>query len=557
MKKNQSVNLSGARGTFFLSLLLLFFFSYEIGNRCFADPDEGRYAEIPREMTVTGDYVTPRLNGLKYFEKPPLFYWMQAASIKAFGIDEISMRIWVMLFAIIGCLSVFFVGSRCYSPNAGLLATGILATSVLYYIHSRLIILDLVLSVLMDGALWCFYLVFVSKNAGKFSPKPWIIAMYALAALAALTKGLVGIVLPAFVVFLWMAFAGSWEKIKEILYLPGLLVFCVIFLPWHILIASRNDDFLYYYFIVEHFLRYTTTIHYRYQPVWFFIPVLLVGFIPWTGFFLAGLRNSLQKIKNNSENIFLICWILGVLLFFSFSKSKLIPYILPAAQPMALITGITLAKSIDSGGKDFRNGVWLNILILAIACGAYLLAKAEIADVVENANANLLVNVFFALLLIGAIVLLCAAHFKNFRFSGMLFYLFLSANMMWVINKAAPFYQEVKKPSTKRFAEIINLNRRNDDLVFCYGRYYQDFPVYLRDTVGVVNFVGELEFGAKSEKNTNRLITKEDFWKLWNTTNHRIFLLLSRNDYREVFADVSMVHKILDFNEYFLVIANR
>ncbi|MDR2067577.1 MAG: glycosyltransferase family 39 protein [Holosporaceae bacterium] len=558
MKDKGNVNLlEGVRGMFLLSLLLLFFFFYEIGNRHFADPDEGRYVEIPREMTVTGDYVTPRLNGLKYFEKPPLFYWMQAASIETFGVGETSMRIWTMLFAIIGCLSVFFVGSRCYSANTGFLATGILATSILYYVHSRLIILDLVLSVLMNGALWCFYLIFVSKKAVGLSRKPLIIAMYALAALAGLTKGLVAIVLPAFIVFLWMALTSNWKKIREILYLPGLLVFFAIFLPWHILVAIRNDDFLYYYFIVEHFLRYTTAIHCRYQPFWFFIPVLLAGFLPWTGFFLASLKDSLQKIKKDSENAFLVCWILGVLLFFSFSNSKLIPYVLPAAQPMALLTGIALEKSINAKGKDFRYGVWLNILTLVVACGAYLLAKREIADVMEDANANLLINVFFGLLLIAAITLLCALHFKNFRFSSMLIYLFLSANMMWVINKAAVFYQETKKPSTKRFAEIINLNRKKDDLVFCYGRYYQDFPVYLHDTVGVVDFIGELEFGARSEKDTKRLITKEDFWNLWSTTNRRIFLLLSSSDYGEAFAKVNVFHRILDFNKYFLVITNQ
>ncbi|MDR1375805.1 MAG: glycosyltransferase family 39 protein [Holosporaceae bacterium] len=558
MREEKSVNfMESTRNACLLSLLLLLFFSYEIGNRHFADPDEGRYVEIPREMVVSGDYVTPRLNGLKYFEKPPLFYWMQAASIKAFGIGEISMRIWVMLFAVIGCLGVFFIGSRCYSVKVGLLSTGILATSVLYYVHSRLIILDLVLSVLMNGALGCFYLVFVSKNAGKLSHKPWIIIMYALSALACLTKGLVGIVLPGFIVFLWMALTGGWKKIREILYLPGLLVFFALFLPWHILVASRNDDFLHYYFVVEHFLRYTSTIHYRYQPVWFFVPVLLVGFFPWTGFFLVGLKNSLQKIRKNSENIFLVCWILGVLLFFSFSGSKLIPYILPAAQPMALVTGITLAKSIESRDGNFKSGVLLNILFIAIAYGAYLLAKSQIADVMEDVNASLLLCVFFGLVLVAAIILLYALYFKNSRYKALLFYLFLSANIMLVLNKAATFYQEVKKPSTKCFAEIINLNRKSDDLVFCYGRYYQDFPAYLGNTVGVVNFVGELEFGARSEKNTDRLIAKEDFWKLWNTTNRRIFLLLSIGDYREVFTKVNMVHKILDLNKYFLVITNQ
>ena len=215
----------GLKGLSFLIIILGIFFSFEMGNRPFASPDEGRYVEIPREMVVTGDYVTPRLDGMKYFEKPPLFYWMQAASIKVAGINETSMRFWIVLFAILGCLSVFYVGAKCYSRNVGVMAAGILATSVLYYGLSHLIILDLVLSVLLCGSLWAFFLAFVKENRSKIPKKYLIIAMYALAALACLTKGLIGAILPGFVVFLWMLFTNNWRKLKEILYVPGILVF--------------------------------------------------------------------------------------------------------------------------------------------------------------------------------------------------------------------------------------------------------------------------------------------------------------------------------------------
>ncbi len=176
-------------------IILGIFFSFEMGNRPFASPDEGRYVEIPREMVVTGDYVTPRLDGMKYFEKPPLFYWMQAASIKIAGINETSMRFWIILFAVLGCLSVFYVGVKCYSRNVGVMAAGILATSLIYYCHSRIIILDLVLSVLLCGCLWSFFLAFVKKNQSKIPKKYLIITMYALSALACLTKGLIGAIL--------------------------------------------------------------------------------------------------------------------------------------------------------------------------------------------------------------------------------------------------------------------------------------------------------------------------------------------------------------------------
>jgi 4-amino-4-deoxy-L-arabinose transferase-like glycosyltransferase len=549
---------SGFRGAFFLVLILSVFFAYEVGNRHFADPDEGRYVEIPREMTVSGDYATPRLNGLKYFEKPPLFYWMQAGIIKVFGIGEVSMRLWTVIFAVIGCLSVFLVGVKHYSSTAGLISAGILATNALYYVHSRLIIIDLVLSVLMSGSLWCFFSAFVAKKRNSASSQKLLItSMYALSALACLTKGLIGVLLPSLVAFLWVAFTKNWKKTRDILYIPGILVFWAIFLPWHMLIASRNSDFLHFYFVVEHFLRYTTTAHCRYQPAWFFVPVLGVGLLPWTGFFLVAMKNSLRKsLGKNPENIFFTLWILGIFTFFSFSNSKLIPYILPVVQPIALLTGVHLVDAINSRSRDFTEGALATLVLFIFSFIAYWFFKSEIVEILEDSNAALLVNIFCGLILAMAVAMICALCSKVSRFATILFCLFLATHMMWILNKAAVFYQELKKPTTKRFAEIINLNKKDEDLVFCYKRYYQDFPIYLNSTVGVVDFVGELEFGANAEKN-NQLISEDEFWKLWKATNKRIFLLLSRDNYREVFIEKNTVHSLLDFNEYFVVITNK
>ncbi|MDR3151466.1 MAG: phospholipid carrier-dependent glycosyltransferase, partial [Holosporaceae bacterium] len=219
--------LLGCRGLAAIALILsIDFFSYNLGIRPFVSPSEARYVEIPREMVETGDYVTPRLNGLKYFEKPPLFYWLQAASIKAFGVNETSMRLWTMAFAARGCLTVFFVGASFYSPAVGLAASALLATNVLYYAHSRVIVIDIVFSTFLCGALWCFFAAFVRDN--KQPPgRRWkiITLMYALSALACLTKGLIGAVLPGLVAFLWIAVTKNWKKIPKMIHLPGILVF--------------------------------------------------------------------------------------------------------------------------------------------------------------------------------------------------------------------------------------------------------------------------------------------------------------------------------------------
>ncbi|MBE6447414.1 MAG: glycosyltransferase family 39 protein [Alphaproteobacteria bacterium] len=543
----------GFRGWFFLVMILGLFFSYEMGSRQFVSPDEGRYVEIPREMVVTGDYVTPRLNGLKYFEKPPLFYWLQAGAIKVAGITEDAMRFWPVFFAIIGCLMLFLVGIKCYSMNVGILSAGILATSLIYYAHSHLIILDLVMSVLMCGCLWSFFMAFVKENDWQVThKKELIVSMYVFSALACMTKGLIGAILPAMVVGLWVAVTGRWRLLKEVLYIPGILVFLAIFLPWHVLVANRNGDFFHFYFIVEHFLRYTTKIHNRYQPMWFFFPIIIAGLIPWTGFALVSLKNLF--IRKKSEDIFLLCWILSIFVFFSFSNSKLIPYILPIIPPFALITGLSF---VNQSAGDFKIGVGINFFILSAIISAYYVARHQISDILVTSEAQLLVYVILGIIVSIAILQVLSALKFLSRGIAVALCIFLSGNMLWTVNKLSLYYQDAKKPSTCHLAKAIKMNKTKDDLVFCYNQYYQDFPVYLEDTVGVVNFVGELEFGANSEPNRSKLINEDDFWKLWNTTNKRIFLLLSRSSYREVFMKRTNIHHVLKFDKNFVAITNR
>jgi 4-amino-4-deoxy-L-arabinose transferase-like glycosyltransferase len=365
----------------------------------------------------------------------------------------------------------------------------------------------------------------------------------------------IGVVLPGLTALLWIAFTNNWSKIKEMLHIPGILAFLVLVLPWHIAVSLRNDDFLHFYFVVEHFLRYTTEMHRRYQPPWFFVAVLAGGLLPWTGFFLAALGDSVRKaFSGDRGNIFLLCWIFGILGFFSFSGSKLIPYIFPILPPVALITGTLLSKPLR---RDFAVGAGINIFLFIVALILCRAARPGIADILKNPNALLLWNVFFGLIAVALLLLVCLIFLKRIRIALLAIYIIVGADMMWVINEAAVFYQEIKKPSTKGPAAAINLNRTWDDLVFCYKRYFQDFPVYLNSMVGVVDFIGELEFGAKAEPDNGRLLPGEQFRRLWKTSPKRIFLLLSREYYRDLFASGDFPHRILDFDEHFAVLINR
>lgn len=552
------------RHAIYLALALLMFFGYEIGIRPLASPDEGRYVEIPREMVETCDYITPRLNGVKYFEKPALFYWLQSASIKMFGINTTSMRIWCMIFALLGCMFLYWIGSLFYSRKIGILSSCILATNILYYAHSRLIILDLVLSTFVSAALWFFYAAFVQRPKSDRLKNTFILAFYAMCSLACLTKGLIGIVLPGIVISAWVLLTRRWNVIKEILYIPGILLFVCIFTPWHALVAMKNPEFLHFYFVVEHFLRYTTKMHCRYQPCWFFLPILIAGTMPWTGFSLVACFEAIKKaINKDSESIFLVSWILSILCFFSFSSSKLVPYILPISPPIALLTSIFIINACDDKCKkpfDYKNkysiASLISVCFLLCACFSFPIWKNFIGESLRSGEGSALVYAISSILLILAAILIAFMFTKKYKLYLILWYLFAAINLMFVINKAAVYYQEERRPSTKFCAESLALNKKEGDLVYCYKTYHQDFPVHLNSCVGVVDFLGELEFGAQQETNPEKFITTDTLIEKWEGKK-RIFLLLNRQQYRELFATFKMRHRIIDFDKHFILIVNK
>src|SRR4051812_19727919 len=183
-----------------------------LGQADLVNPDEGRYAEIPREMVATGDYVTPRLNGVVYFEKPPLVYWTMAAMLRVFGPSELSMRGANALFSLAGILMTYVLARRLYGRVAGLAAAMVLGTSLLYFALGRIILLDMPVSVLMSATLSCFILG-VREPAGTPRRRWYLHGLYACAALATLAKGLIGFVLPGAVMFLWLLIFNEWRRL--------------------------------------------------------------------------------------------------------------------------------------------------------------------------------------------------------------------------------------------------------------------------------------------------------------------------------------------------------
>ncbi len=320
--------------TFFIIIAALLILLPQLPFYPLLPPDEARYVEIPREMVENNDIIVPRLNGVIYLEKPPLFYWLQTLPIKLFGIHEITLRFWNAFFAAFTCGLIFLAGSLYYNNRkVGFLAASMLFSSLLFYTMAHFISLDMTMSAFITGCLFSLLIGFNTPIGHK--RRYWFYLAYVFAALAVLTKGLIGFMLPGAVVFSWLLFTNRWRELLHAYIPTGLIIFLAITLPWHILVQLRVPEFFDFYIIGQHFTRYLTLAEERYEPIWFFIPILLIGLLPWLPWVIYSIYKQCKYIK---QELFLFLWVIIIFAFFSISKSKLIPYILPVLPPLFLMT---------------------------------------------------------------------------------------------------------------------------------------------------------------------------------------------------------------------------
>jgi len=305
--------------------------------------DEGRYAEMAREMLVTGDWVTPRYNGYKYFEKPPLQVWATAATFQAFGIGDWQARLWTALTGFLTILAIGFTGARIYNPRAGWIAALVLASSPMWVISGHFNSLDMGLSAFLVAALCSLLLAQTSHN--KTSSRNWMWACWVFMALATLSKGLIGAAIPAMVFIAYSISAWDWKIWTRLRLFSGIIIYLLITAPWFVLIAQRNPEFLEFFFIHEHLQRFTQDTHSRTGPIYYFAPLLIIGALPWVLQIPGSIAQAWQERRREfSSGWLLVCWFAIIFTFFSVSHSKLPGYIIPIFPALALLTGSRLDR---------------------------------------------------------------------------------------------------------------------------------------------------------------------------------------------------------------------
>lgn len=554
---------------FIISLILGTLFSFFIGSRPLAPPDEGRYSEIPREMIASGDYVTPTLDGIVYFEKPVLFYWMQTVSIKAFGLHEWSLRLVTALMGLAGCVLTYWGARKVYDRATGLLAALLLGSSLLYAGLAQFITIDMTLTTFMTACLLCF-LVGNQQPAGK-NRRLYLLLMYSFAALATLTKGLIGIIFPAMIIFLWLCVTRRWRRLPSYALLSGTGLFLLIALPWHLLVQWKNPEFFHFYFVEQHFLRYFTDYASRSQPIWFFPVILLIGFFPWTGFLLCALKhfaNTWKNPKNHPTEIFLMLWAGAIFIFYMFSKSQLSPYLLPIFPPLAILTSrfiLTAAK------KPIKIGYMVSLIV------ALLLIPSAILYVRYNqAPESLAIYLITALPLFFLISLYyfnkhsktcallpaCSPHRKYNKINAIpTKYLKMSVawhiiGSIYILVIASVCYHFVEKKSVKPLALKLNTIMTPNDTVYNFNHYYQDLPVYLKRYVKVVNWTGELTFGNQQQPGNSILLNEKQLVTEWLQPGRR-FLLLKKSDLAYIQQNLKLNFFVIAMTKSEMLLCNK
>ena len=345
--------------------------------RPLAVPDEGRYGEIGRWMLQSGDWLTPRVNGIPFFHKPPYVYWLEAMALATWGVSAWALR-WVpALHAGLMLVALYLAARGSVGESTARRAAIMLGSSLSFLLGGQYINHDMAVAAWIGVAIWCFALAFVrlaSQRSASARPDPaalWLARLgFAACGLGFLSKGLIGIVLPGLVLLIWLLWTGQVRKIAQLPWLTGLTLFALISLPWLVLAQQQFPDMLSYMFGKHQVGRYTATTFNNARAWWFYLPVLVVLLFPWL--FFAAIQAVVQvwrtyRATNRIANSFVaLCWIwlLVILLFFSVPNSKLMGYVLPVMPALALLAALGFERW--PGDKPFAPWLWRGLLALAL-----------------------------------------------------------------------------------------------------------------------------------------------------------------------------------------------
>lgn len=541
------------RNAFYLLVILFLsylFFFFNLGSYSLKEPDEGRYAEIPREMAEQGDYVVPHLNYTRYFEKPPLSYWVTAASYKLFGLDEWSFRFPNALVAFLCSLLLYVFGKRWFSAETGFFAAVILMSCFGFFTMARIVTMDMLFTGLLFGALLCFNEYYRSlKGAYRF-------LFHGCLAMATLAKGPAAIILVGATTLVFLFTEKRMSFLRNLLDVRGLVPFIVLAAPWFIAISLKEKEFFQFFFIDQNIMRFLTTRHCRSGPVYYFIPVLAGGMLPWS-FLLPRAIVGLWRMRE--LRLFLI-WSALIFVFFSASGSKLPPYILPVFPALALLLGHFFALYRQESAPMVGEIMFYVIFFAAVlAAGLFTLSGMSATSMKLAPNLQEILQSIRGLEIGMSVIsaaMVCLLFVRKIRSFGSLFFVLTGFSLAVVMMLMLHVPVLDRQSTTKDLAKAINSFQPQTALVINYGAFDETLPFYTRRRISIADYRGELAMGAKYPDAQPFFLDKEALMTLFNS-NQPVLVVTKVMSLPELTKIIGPVFGVLDCKNERCVITNR
>lgn len=523
----------------YLLIIGLFIILYivPLGLRPLFTPDEPRYAEIARELIVHNDWVVPKINNLRYFEKPIMGHWLNAASLKLFGENNFAVRFASALAAGLTGLALFMLLKKFAGDSMALWGTVIFLSSVLVYGIGTFAVLDGPTSFFLTAGMTGFFFAYMEKrwNTRKITA---LLLFGLFCGLAFLTKGFLAFVVPAIIIGPFLIWEKRWKELFILPWIPALAVIVTV-LPWSLMIHCRDNDFWNYFFWVEHVQRFLQKEESQHPaPFWFFIPVIIAGSIPWLFLIqsiLSGYKERCVETFKQPLMRYAACWLVLPFLFFSASSGKLATYILPCFPPLAILIACGLDNFMVRN-KPGKIDLTLKILLSVLAVTAVVLITAQIVfstgfRIKHFEGLYGKDELFKFTLVIAAIALWCsllwmAINAKDLK-KKIAFFALGPLGCFFAWNAAVPnLALDVKAPERilMKHAAMIT----PDTMLVSYKNLLTSICwYYKRDDVYIYSKAGELEYGISKPDSVHRLLSKEDFEaKVQATPRQRIFIIL-------------------------------
>ncbi|MGH9462802.1 MAG: ArnT family glycosyltransferase [Vicinamibacteria bacterium] len=506
-----------------LVLLGLLSFFFGLGSVGLIGPDESRYAQVARGMLERADWITPHLQGEPWLDKPPLYYWAAAVSMRLLGETETAARFPAAIAAIATCFAIAFVGTRWFGFAAGLRSALVLAASLGMVLYGRAAIMDSLLTLALTIGLGAYALYVMERPSLS-----WLVTALAAIGAGVLAKGPLAVVLSLLIIipFHLLDRVGPRSRSPRLTVptathaIVSVASFLVVVIPWHAAILQRMGwEFVEVFFLQHNVDRFLTTVHRHPGPIYYYLPVLAVALFPWSAFVPAAIARAMRGIE--ARRTFLLLWIVSPLVFFSLSGAKLPGYLLPVLPPFALLIGLLWAPAAESGKEE--TAVWLNRSLAFHVAWCLVLGAAALLGFHGRLPEMVTASRWLAVLLVG---LGAGAYVAGRRRPGAAFWSLTASSvsltllMVLYLGPMVEPHQSLKALATKGFSEL-----KPGERVICYKAFYPRAHFYTRDRLGAIWTLEEFRTRAAE----------------WG----RIVALTEPDHYREIAEDASLEARVI------------